>query len=415
MLLDRKLSKIVKITNSKLFGKDLVFKRISTDTRTLKKGDLFLALKGENFDGHDFIEKAISKGASSIVSEKDLSFKISYIKTKNNLLFLKKLAEQIRKNFKGTIFAITGSNGKTSTKEISFLILSHIFGKKKIFKSPKNWNNELGLYFSLLELESNHNYAVFELGTNFPGEIDALSKLLKPHHGLITNIGRSHLEFLKNLEGVANEKSELFKNVQKTGFCFVRAQDQFRKILFDKAKGKNLIFLKNDKKEIFDLNFDASIKIIEAALNPEISAVEKNKLKDNIKKIIKVPGRMEQKIGPKNTTIIDDSYNANPDSFSAAFKEISKFNFKKKICVMGKMGELGENSIQLHDSVIKESLNYFDLIFCVDFDSKITDEKIKYILKSEVQKHIKGFFGIDTLILFKASRSVKMESVIKLA
>ena len=127
MLLDRKLSKIVKITNSKLFGKDLVFKRISTDTRTLKKGDLFLALKGENFDGHDFIEKAISKGASSIVSEKDLSFKISYIKTKNNLLFLKKIAKQIRKNFKGTIFAITGSNGKTSTKEISFLILSHIF------------------------------------------------------------------------------------------------------------------------------------------------------------------------------------------------------------------------------------------------------------------------------------------------
>ena len=415
MLLDKKLSKISKITNSKLYGEDLAFNRISTDTRTLKKGDLFLALKGENFDGHDFIEEAIFKGASSVISEKDLSLKISYIKTKNNLIFLKKLAEQIRKNFKGTIFAITGSNGKTSTKEISFLILSHIFGEKKTFKSPKNWNNELGLYFSLLELESSHNYAVFEIGTNFPGEIDALSKLLKPHHGLITNIGRSHLEFLTNLEGVANEKSELFKNVHKTGFCLVRAHDKFKKILLEKAKGKNLIFLTNDKKGIFDLNFDASIKIIEAALNQVIPKLEKNKLKDNIKKIIKVPGRMEQKIGPKKTTIIDDSYNANPDSFSAAFKEISKFNFKKKICVMGKMGELGVNSTQLHDSVIKESLSYFDLIFCVDFESKITDKKIKYILKSEVQKHVKGFFGIDTLILFKASRSVKMESVIKLA
>ena len=223
------------------------------------------------------------------------------------------------------------------------------------------------------------------------------------------------MEFLKNLEGVANEKSELFKNVHKTGFCLVRAQDQFKEIFFEKAKGKNLIFLSNNKKGIFDSNFDASIKIIEAALNPEISAAEKNKLKDNIKKIIKIPGRMEQKVGPKNTTIIDDSYNANPDSFLAAFNEISKFSFKKKICVMGKMGELGKNSTQLHDSVIKESLNYFDLIFCVDFESKITDEKIKYISKSEVQKHIKGFFGIDTLILFKASRSVKMESVIKLA
>ena len=107
MLIDKKLSKIVEITNSELNGEDLSFNKISTDTRTLKKGDLFLALKGENFDGHDFIEKAIAKGANSIVSEKELNYEISYIKTKNNHIFLKKLAKQIRKNFKGTIFALS--------------------------------------------------------------------------------------------------------------------------------------------------------------------------------------------------------------------------------------------------------------------------------------------------------------------
>ena len=415
MLIDKKLSKIVEITNSELKGKDLSFNKISTDTRTLKKGDLFLALKGENFDGHDFIEKAIAKGANSIVSEKELNYEISYIKTKNNHIFLKKLAKQIRKNFKGTIFAITGSNGKTSTKEISFLILSHIFGEKKIFKSPKNWNNELGLYFSLLELKPDHDFAIFEIGTNFPGEIGNLSKFLKPHHGLITNIGRSHLEFLKNLDGVANEKSELFNYVGKEGCCLARVENKYKKILLKKGKEKNLMFLKKGNKSIYDLNFEASFKIIESALSLQISKTKKIKLKDKIKKIVKVPGRMERKIGPNNTTIIDDSYNANPDSFFAAFEEISKFNFKNKICVMGKMGELGINSSRLHDAVISKSLNHFDHIFCVDIESKISNEKIRYISKKEVQNQIKIFFGIDTLILFKASRSVKMETVIKVA
>ena len=147
----------------------------------------------------------------------------------------------------------------------------------------------------------------------------------------------------------------------------------------------------------------------------QISKIKKIKLKDKVKKIVKVPGRMERKIGPNNTTIIDDSYNANPDSFFAAFEEISKFNFKNKICVMGKMGELGINSSRLHDAVISKSLNHFDHIFCVDIESKISNEKIKYISKKEVQNQIKIFFGIDTLILFKASRSVKMETVIKVA
>ena len=122
---------------------------------------------------------------------------------------------------------------------------------------------------------------------------------------------------------------------------------------------------------------------------------------------------MERKIGPKKTTFLDDTYNANPDSFLAAFEAISSLDFKKKICVMGKMGELGANSKKLHDKIIHKALEYFDHIFCVEINSRIINRKIKYISKNNLKKNIENFFDEDTLILFKASRSVKMETVIK--
>ena len=148
MLIEKRLSKIAEITNSRQFGKDLSFKNISIDSRSIKQGDLFVAIKGENFDGHDFIDQALEKGAVGIVSEKSLSKKLNYLKTKNNLDFLKILAQENRNMFHGQIVAITGSNGKTTTKEISYLLLSFLTDKKSVFKSPKNWNNELGLSLS---------------------------------------------------------------------------------------------------------------------------------------------------------------------------------------------------------------------------------------------------------------------------
>lgn len=413
MLVEKKLSKIAEIAGARLKGKDLSFNKISTDTRTIKKGDLFLALKGENFDGHDFIETAIENGANSIISERDLSNKINYIKTENNYKFLKLLAKNIRSNFKGTVFAITGSNGKTSTKEITYELLSHYYKEKKVFKSPKNWNNELGLYFSLLSLETSHDIAVFELGTSFPGEIFTLSEFLKPDHGIITNIGHSHLKNLKSLEGVVNEKSDLFLNVKKHGICIARVENKFRKIISKKSIGKKLTFLDKTKKDIFSTNFDISLRCINNALGLKISTQEKNELKKLFSEKVNVSGRMERKIGPKKTTFLDDTYNANPDSFLAAFEEISNLDFKNKICVMGEMGELGANSKKLHDKIIHKALQYFDCIFCVDINSKITDKKIKYISKNNVKKNIKTFFDEDTLILFKASRSVRMETVIE--
>ena len=264
-----------------------------------------------------------------------------------------------------------------------------------------------------MDLEASHEIAVFELGTNSPGEIFFLSKFLNPDNGVLTNIGHAHLENLKSLEGVAEEKSDIFLNVRKDGNCFARVDDKFKEIIINKSEGKKLHFLEEINEDAYSSNFDISFQSINEALNLKISIEEKNRLKKLLSNEISVSGRMERKIGPKNTTLIDDTYNANPDSFLAAFKEISNLDFNNKICVMGKMEELGESSTKLHDMIIKEALKYFDHIFCVDIFSKISDKKIKHISKNKVKKNIKHFFNEDTLILFKASRSVKMETVFK--
>ena len=144
------------------------------------------------------------------------------------------------------------------------------------------------------------------------------------------------------------------------------------------------------------------------------SNVELSELKKRIQDNLKIPGRMEKINGPKKTTILNDSYNANPDSFLAAFEFISKLKYKHKILVMGEMGELGEKSDQLHDFVIQKATKHFDFIFCVDINSKIKSEKIKYLSKSDIVINLARFFDKQTLILFKASRSVKMETLIDL-
>ena len=415
MLIEKRLSKIAEITNSRQFGKDLSFKNVSIDSRSIKQGDLFVAIKGENFDGHDFIGQALEKGAVGIVSEKSLSKKLNYLKTKNNLDFLKILAQENRNMFRGQIVAITGSNGKTSTKEISYLLLSFLTDKKSVFKSPKNWNNELGLSLSLLGLNRKHKIGIFEIGTNRPGEIYSLSNFLKPDYGVITNIGRSHLENLKNLDGVAKEKSDLFINVKNKGVCLARTDNKYKKLISKKAIGKELKLLGNETKDIFDLNFEVAYLIVKEILNLERNSnVELSELKKRIQDNLKIPGRMEKINGPKKTTILNDSYNANPDSFLAAFEFISKLKYKHKILVMGEMGELGEKSDQLHDLVIQKATKHFDFIFCVDINSKIKSEKIKYLSKSDIVINLSRFFDKQTLILFKASRSVKMETLIDL-
>ena len=355
MLIDHKLSNLSKIVNCNLIGNDAFFEKVSTDTRSMSEGDIFLALKGPNYNGHDFINKALDKGASCLITEKEIPGE-TYIKTENTFLFLEELAKFQRLNFKQDVIAITGSNGKTSTKEILYQLTKNFFENKEVFKSPGNWNNKLGLYLSLLELNKNHKLAIFEIGTNAVGEIKELASFLKPNIGVLTNIGNSHLEGLKDTQGVLEEKTDLFSFVSLKGTCLMRAKEKHLQKAEEKIKKRKKIFLQVKETQSFDQNLEMAEAVISCL--PKLKKKKFLLSDENInilKKKAVVPGRQELLIGKNNVNLIDDTYNANPESFRAAFKKIKSMSCKNKICVMGKMNELGEKTLLLQDEVIEDA------------------------------------------------------------
>ena len=414
MLIDHKLSNLSKIVNCDLIGNDAFFEKVSTDTRSMAEGDIFLALKGPNHNGHDFINKALDKGASCLITEKEIPGE-TYIKTENTFLFLEELAKFQRSNFKQDVIAITGSNGKTSTKEILYQLTKNFFEDKEIFKSPGNWNNKLGLYLSLLELNKNHKLAIFEIGTNAVGEIKELASFLKPNIGVLTNIGNSHLEGLKDTQGVLEEKTDLFSFVSLKGTCLMRAKEEHLQKAEEKIKKRKKIFLQVKETQSFDQNLEMAEAVISC-----LPKLKKNNFLlseeyiNFLKKKAVVPGRQELLIGKNNVNLIDDTYNANPESFRAAFKKIKSMSCKNKICVMGKMNELGEKTLLLQDEVIEDALSVFDLVLAIDLDSNIKDENFKIIDSKAIYKNLEIYLNEESVILFKASRSVKMEKIVKL-
>ena len=414
MLIDHKLSNLAKIGNGELIGQDSNFCKVSTDTRSIDKGDIFLALKGDNYDGHDYLDEAIDKGAICLISENTLKESISYIKTTSTILFLEKIAKAQRKLFDGIVVAITGSNGKTSTKQILSDLLVNFY-PESIFKSPGNWNNKLGLYFSLLELNKSHQLAIFELGTNSKGEIKDLSSFLNPDIGAITNIGMSHLEGLSDIRGVLEEKTDLFNSVKSNGNCLIRIKKDFLSKAKEKSGSKNLIILNKSDKLSFDQNMEMALSII-SSLN-DIGGQKfyptKNEIKD-VEEHFSVSGRQQIKIGKNKVTIMDDTYNANPDSFYAAFKKMKSLNFKKKVCVMGSMSELGENYQFLQNEIIKSACDTFDLVIALEIETKCDFKNLKIIPSNQIKKILLNFLNEDSIILFKASRSVRMERIVQL-
>ena len=198
---------------------------LSIDTRTLKKNNIFLTIKGKNNDGVKFVSEALKKGAKYIVSSSNIKKnKSKIIKVDNEVRFLNYYASQKRDKSRANIIAITGSAGKTSLKN---LIKDQLDSFGKTFCSPKSFNNYLGVPLSLSELNTNHQFGVFEVGMSKKGEIHSLSKLIKPHIGIITNIGEAHIENFKNLNGIAQAKGEIINNIKKNGILILNRDDKY--------------------------------------------------------------------------------------------------------------------------------------------------------------------------------------------
>lgn len=426
---------------------------VSINSRNIKKNSLFIAIKGERFDGHDFINEVVKRGASAIViNEKKFKkindLEIPVITVKDTTLALGEIAKLWRAKLKTKIIGITGSAGKTTTKEILAALLSEKF---KVNKTVANNNNHIGVPLTILSTNEKHQVLVAELGTNHFGEIPYSAVIASPDLALITNIGDSHLEYLKNRNGVFKEKSALFnETLKRTGKVFINNDDKILKEFGKTVKGKVTFALKEKA------DYKAIIKGYDKFAKPQIEIGNKKKsfvatlplsgeknvlnftaafaiaselgltnsqIQKAVKKIKSYNKRLEIK-NYKTFTLIDDTYNANPDSMKSALEILDKIESrKKKIAVLGDMFELGSESklkhIALASFINKTNV---DEVYSIGKMMKLMNQKLNKKIK--VQKHfadremlkrfLKSLDINNSAILIKGSRGMKMEEFVSI-
>ena len=409
---------------------------ISIDSRNLKEGNLFFGISGDNFDGNNFIEESLSNGASfAVTNNKKFKTKDKCVYVENTLECLQNLAAFHRSKLQIPVVGVTGSNGKTTTKELISLVLSLKFN---VFSTIGNFNNHIGVPLSVLELNDSHDIAVIEMGASGLGEIAFLCEISQPNLGIITNIAPVHLEGFGNFESVIRGKSELFDYLIKNdGVAFINNNDKvisnfskrFEKpyLLFGEASFLNCEYLKADpfisfllkENEIFktkiigDYNYE---NIVSALSIGKYYGVDTKIAAEAICSYEPSENR-SQVIEKKNCTIILDAYNANPTSVIKALNNFS--NIKgKKIVFLGDMFELGKESKSEHAKLgdILNDFN-FDEVYLIGDEIKYAFKNYpsaKYFKnKNEVLKIIKTLNFENSSILFKASRGMQLENIAK--
>ena len=435
---------LAKFLNKKIKFNALI-KSISTDTRSLKKNSLFIAIKGENFDGNDFVDEALSKGSNIIIAD-NKRFKNSKDKriiwVNDSIKALKTISNNIIKDYGGNVIAITGSNGKTTT--------TNIIGKtlKNNSKTLKNFNNEIGMPLSLMNASLKSKNLIFEIGASKLNDIDYLSKILQPNVGLITNIGNSHLESLKNIDGVFKVKSEIVKNIKKNGFLVVpndnkKHLNKWKKMRSDittisfgmkddsdfypidvKIKQNGLSFLVTSRLLEKSIKISSSLEGVHNVKNILSACAVHYCLGQNLQDFSKSISlskldnlRQVKYKWLKGSTLIDDSYNANPDSTKKSIDLLSNYN-KKTVLLLGDMLELGRYKNKLHKEVgeYAKSKGISKLIAFGNLTRHSIDgfgkNGIFFNDETKLKNYLRKNITSKNVILIKGSRGMKMERFI---
>jgi UDP-N-acetylmuramoyl-tripeptide--D-alanyl-D-alanine ligase len=353
-------------------GPDAVFTGVCHDTRSLQPGDLYVAIKGERFDGHNFLAEAISAGAVGALLARDMETPLPYVRVPNTRLALGNLGAFWRNQFQIPVIAITGSNGKTTVKEMIGAILG---GTGPGCVTRGNLNNDIGVPLTLTRMRASDRYAVIEMGMNHFGEIEYLSRLTRPTVALITNAGEAHLAGVGSVEGVARAKGEIFTGLRTAGTAVLNADDQFFplwKTLVGKHRcltfgldsnadvsaqyrltdSGSLIHLKTTTHGDIDMRVPLlgrhNVMNTLAGAGAAIAAgASLEQVKTGLEKLQTVSGRLEVKPGISGARIIDDTYNANPASVAAGLQVLKEFK-GERVLVLGDMGELGPSAADIH-------------------------------------------------------------------
>jgi UDP-N-acetylmuramoyl-tripeptide--D-alanyl-D-alanine ligase len=452
-----KVSDILKATGGKLIqgNSELLINGISTDTRSIKQGEIFFALEGENYDGHKFVEQAIHNGAAGAVisSGKKAAYsfhngfkKCALLEVADTLTALGELAKFYRNSLPASFIAVTGSNGKTTTKDMAYHVLRNF---KSVSRSRKSFNNFIGVPLTIFETETAHDFCIVEMGTNAPGEIKRLSEIIFPDFAILTNISNAHLEGLENIEGVASAKSEFIENMAEDGTLITNADDDWCNQIADRFNGKVISFgfnqsadikasnvKRNDSGFVFTVNDSLTVNLPVFGKHNIYNALAVIAMCDTVGVGIEVicdkfmdfklpPMRMEKQICG-GIVVVNDGYNSNPSSMSSALDEFSQLiTSGRKVLICGDMLELGNYAERLHKEVgAKVADANIDVLWAVGPLSRFVAEEAiangmprENILSCETSEEMCSFVASqlkkDDTVLIKGSRRMKLECVLR--
>jgi len=436
------LSQAAQILDAKWLGTDVIFHGISTDTRTLAEGNLFVALQGPNFDGHDYLQQAQKMGAVAAAVTNTTHDGLPMLQVEDTRLALGELAAHWRAQFSIPVIAVTGSNGKTSVKEMLASILC-CCGEAWVTKG--NLNNDIGVPQTLFGLTAGHDYAVIELGANHPGEIAYLTDIVQPTVALINNAGPAHLEGFGDLSGVAHAKGELFERIPTDAVCIINTDDAYADLWRSLAAPRRIIsFGMNARADVragwkgdidgsnirlvtpmgaesFRLalpgqhNVMNALAAAAAALAVEIPLAG---VAEGLSRMQPVHGRWESQPGIGGIQLIDDTYNANPGSLQVALDLLSRTDAETWL-VLGDMGELGPAGERLHRKVGEEareagvrylfSLGELAQQAAETFGEGAASFNDVDVLNAQLQQQVHE--GVTVLV--KGSRAMRMERVVE--
>ncbi len=400
---------------------------ICTDTRKIVNGSIFFALKGENFNGNIFAEKAIADGcAFAIINEKQFAINDKFILVEDVLQCLQELAKYHREQLRIPVIAITGTNGKTTSKELISAVLSK---ELNVAATKGNLNNHIGVPLTLLSIKQEDEIAIIEMGANHEGEIAFLCDIAQPNFGVITNIGKAHLEGFGSFEGAIKAKSELYNYIQKNvGKLFVNSEaelllelaNNIRKITYGKSGdyigsiSESMPFIsvafqdeEIKSKLIGDYQFYNIMLAICIGKHFGVSIIN---IKTAIENYTPTNNR-SQIIKTKNNTLILDAYNANPSSMSAMLYSFSKQNYQNKLCILGDMLEMGKSSLEEHQAIINlaEELKLECIFIGKEFSNVNTtsynriDDFAEFLNENPIN---------NKTILLKGSRGIALEKLV---
>lgn len=423
-------------------GDDVLLEGVSTDTRSVHKGELFIALNGPNFDGNAFAEKALQSGAVACLLERDMDVVPALI-VDDSRRALGLLAQAWRRRFSLPLIAVTGSNGKTTVKEM----LTSIFSRKgRVLATHGNLNNDIGMPLTLLRLNSSYDYAVIEMGANHAGEIAYLSQLATPDVALITNAAAAHLAGFGSLEGVARAKAEMYTGLVAGGSAVINADDTFAplwrsNIADEKRNLRCLDFGITVKTDVWAswpaMNGQVNVTVPEgefdlrlvlpgrhnlmnalAATAVAISAgIDIATIRAGLESMQPVPGRLQLKAGVGGSRILDDSYNANPASMKAALDVLHDFSGRHYLA-LGDMGELGGDEASLHAQAAKQArLSGVHRLYTLGSLSGTAamafgEQAQSFNSHSSMIDRLREDLAADVTLLVKGSRRMQMNRIV---